>query len=349
MELQIAVQKGYSTFELDIDVTTSNPRTGIFGPSGSGKSTLVKLISGLQRPDNGIIRLNGETLYDKKINLPPERRRIGIVFQHPYLFPHLNVKNNLLYGYKRCAREQRKVDMDSLVEVLQIGHLLDRGVNNLSGGEKQRVAIGRAVLSSPRLLLMDEPLSALDDSLRFQIIKYLKSVYETFNIPYLFISHSMIEMRLMADHVLSVSGGRVVEQTTADGLARNRMGRSPVGYINILKLAKPRLEEGMYAYEWGGAELLISAGSDQSQAMYELSSKDIILFKQHPDAISARNLLDCTVAGTFESGNKVGVELSCGNESLVAEIVPAAAHELGIVKGCRIFAAIKASAFRRMG
>jgi len=348
MELQVSLQKSFGDFSLDLAFTVQGERIGIFGPSGSGKSTLVNLIAGLQHPDNGIIRLDGELLYDSHgaTNVPPEQRRIGIVFQRPYLFPHMSVRGNLLYGYKRSAQANRRIDFDSLVAVLQIGHLLSRGVHNLSGGEKQRVAIGRAVLSSPRLLLMDEPLSALDDTLKFQIIDYLKAAGEAFRIPYLFISHSLLEMRIMADQVLVASDGRIEARTTVEDLARSRMGMSPVGYINLLRLAHPRRVDGISAYAWGGGELLISAASDRPEALFELSSKDIILIKQHPGAISARNLLDCTVSGTFQSGNKVGVELACGDGRLVAEVVQEAARELAIVRGSRIFAAIKASAFR---
>jgi len=351
MELDVDLHKNLGAFSLDAAFTVQGERIGVFGPSGSGKSTLASLLAGLQRPDKGHIRLDGEVLYDSScaVDVPPERRRIGIVFQRPHLFPHMNVRANLLYGFRRSAPSDRRIDFDSLVEVLQIGHLLSRGVHNLSGGEKQRVAIARTVLSSPRLLLMDEPLSALDDSLKFQIIDYLKAAGEAFRIPHLFISHSLLEMRIMADRVLAVGAGRIEAQTTAEELARSRMGQSPVGYINLLRLAHPRRVDGMSAYAWGGTELLISAANERPEALFELSSKDIILIKQHPDAISARNLLDCIVADTFRSGNKVGVELACGGGRLVAEVVQEAARDLGIETGSRLFAAIKASAFRRLG
>ncbi len=349
MELRIKVQKRFASFDLDLDTTLVHPQTGVFGPSGSGKSTLVSLIAGLERPDSGLIQLNGETLYDRHTDIPSEQRRIGIIFQHPYLFPHLSVKGNLLYGLKRCPHQHRRIDFDSLVEVLRIGHLLERGVNNLSGGEKQRIAIGRAVLSNPRLLLMDEPLSALDDSLRFQIINHLKTVCETFNIPYLFISHSLLEMRLMTEQVLNVSGGRIVGQSSAEELARSRMGQSPVGYINLIELDGMYERNGMCAYRWPGGELLLSAGNrDTTNGLFELSSKDIILFKKHPEAISARNLLQCKVASLFVSGEKMGVEMRCGEGRLISEIVPEAASELGIDAGSVVYAAIKASAFRKL-
>jgi molybdate transport system ATP-binding protein len=206
--------------------------------------------------------------------------------------------------------------------------------------------LGRAILANPRLLLMDEPLSALDDSLRFQIIPYLRSVSEHFGIPYLFISHSLVEMRLMTDCSLVFEKGVMVEQVSSEQLARNRMGQSQAGYINLLKLGCPTATSGMFAYPWGTSRLLLSAGAERETSMAELSSKDIILFKQHPEAISARNLLECTVRSLFQSGRKTGVELDCDGNILIAEVVQDAVNELGITPGSTIFAAIKASAFR---
>ena len=348
MQLTMAVQKSFEGFRLAADVTVSGDRVGIFGASGSGKSTLVSMLAGLQKPDSGEIMLNGDCLFSstKGINLRPEQRRIAMVFQQHCLFPHLNVRNNLLYGYKRCPAQFRTIDFDTLVAVLKLDGLLDRGVTNLSGGEKQRVALGRAILANPRLLLMDEPLSALDDSLRFQIIPYLKSVSEQFGIPYLFISHSLVEMRLMTDTVLAFEKGVMVGQTTSEQLARSRMGQSSVGYINLLKLGSPTEKSGLFAYQWGASQLLLSGGSGCETSMAELSSKDIILFKQHPEATSARNLLECSVRSLFNSGNKIGIELDCAGNTLIAEIVQDAVDELCITAGSTIYAAIKASAFR---
>ncbi len=350
MELRFAARKRYDKFFLDMDFVVEGDRIGIFGPSGCGKSTMVNLIAGLVHPDQGRILINGESLFDskEKINIPVERRRIGMVFQRPHLFPHLSVRGNLLYGYKRCASGRRKITLENLVDVLQIEDLLNRGVNNLSGGEKQRVAIGRAVLSNPRLLVMDEPLSALDDSLKFQIIPFLQKSCEAFAIPYLFISHSLTEMRIMAERVLNVADGRVIGQMTAEELARNLMGKSPVPYTNLLKLKRERHLDGMSAYHFGDGELLIS-GEGRQEALYELSSTDIMLFKRHPEAISARNLLQCRVSEIFEAGSRIGVGLACGGEKLVAVIVKEAARDLDIKEGVELFAAIKATAFRQLG
>ena len=351
MQLNMAVQKLFGAFSLAADFSAQGDRIGIFGASGSGKSTLVSMLAGLQDPDRGEILLDGNCLFSSanRINLRPEQRRIAIVFQQHCLFPHLSVKSNLLYGFKRCPPEHRTINFAALVSALKLEGLLRRGVTKLSGGEKQRVALGRAILANPRLLLMDEPLSALDDSLRFQIIPYLKSVSEQFGIPYLFISHSMVEMRLMTDTVLVFEQGNLVEQTTSAQLARNRMGQTPVGYINLLELSHMTERDGMCAYRWQGEELLLSSGNrDLVSGLFELSSKDIILFKKHPEAISARNLLHCSVDGLFESAGKIGVELLCGEGRLVAEIVPEAARELDIQVGSTLYAACKASAFRRL-
>ena len=351
MELSMNVRKSFGSFTLEADFTVTGAKVGVFGESGSGKSTLVGLVAGLDRPDEGEIHLDGECLYSSRrgIDLRPERRRVGIVFQHASLFPHLSVESNLLYGFRRSPPGLRNVDFAALVDVLKLEPLLKRGVNKLSGGERQRVALGRAILASPRLLLMDEPLSALDDSLKFQIIQYLKSASEQVGIPYLFISHSLLEIRLMTEEVLAVAGGRVLGQATPEQLARERMGLGRVGYINLFRVEALRKMGGLQVYRWGSEELFISAGDDSLTAMFELSSRDIILFKKHPDAVSARNLLKCTVVDTFPSGNKVGVELKCGGETLVAEVVTQAADELAIQAQNEIYAVIKASSFRRLG
>jgi molybdate transport system ATP-binding protein len=351
MELRVNAAKRYGSTILEYNFAVTGERVGLFGESGSGKSVLVGMIAGLIQPDRGEIFLDGDCLFDgaRGINIPSERRRTAVVFQHHSLFPHLNVRSNLLYGFRRSSPENRTLDFDTLVDVLKLGNLLDRGVNNLSGGEKQRVALGRAVLANPRLLLMDEPLTALDDNLRFQVIPYLRSVSERFAIPYLFISHSLVEMRLMADRVLVVQGGRIVKETGPEQLAREMMGDSQIGYINLLRLSSPRRVGNLFAYSWGDTELLISAGSENGETLFELSSRDIILCKQHPEAVSARNLIACRVVNTFAAGNRIGVELASGEDRLVAEIVEPAARELGVSAGVELFAVIKAVAFRRLG
>ncbi len=351
MKLRIDIEKKLGDFSLKVNTEISGERVGIFGASGSGKSTLTHLIAGLIKPDAGEIYLDDTCLFSsrKKIDLSPEKRRISIVFQQATLFPHLGVKQNLLYGYKRCRPAERRIEPEAIIGVLNLGHLVGRGVNKLSGGEKQRVALGRAVLANPRLLVMDEPLSALDDSLRYQIIPYLRSVSAEFGIPCLFISHSITEMQLMTERVLVVKNGRLAGISTPDQLARAGMASNPKGYLNLLRLNGAKEQDGLFHCPWGSSELIISDGKTGEESLFELSSRDIILFKQHPEAISARNLLECTVTELFDSDGRKGVVLQSGGKTLVAEIVRVAAEELVITQGSTLFAAIKASAFRRLG
>ncbi len=350
MRLDVSVTKKLGDFTLDADFSIEGRRIGIFGPSGSGKSTLMHVIAGLLSPDRGWIRLDGDILYDgqSKTDLAPEKRRIGVVFQHAHLFPHLGVRRNLLYGYRRLAPPQRRIDPDELIEVLGLAPLLDRDVESLSGGERQRVALGRTVLSCPRLILLDEPMSGLDEKLKYQIIPYLQDVFARFDIPQLFISHSLNEMRLMADQVIEFAHGRPQARTTAEGLARNRMSTSQVGYINLMELREPRPDDGLFVYRWGDRELILSDGSLEPEGMFELSSKDITLFKRHPEATSARNLIACRVKELFEAGNRIGVELDCGGQILVSQVVADAVRDLGLTPGADVIAVIKASAFRRL-
>lgn len=349
MRLEVDIVKRQGAFTLEAAFATGCERFGIFGRSGSGKSTLIALLAGLARPDRGSIVLDGERLFcaEQGIDLAPERRRIAVVFQQAYLFPHLNVEQNLLYGFRRTPPSLRRVSPEDLIPVLDLTALLGRDVGTLSGGERQRVALGRAVLANPRLLLMDEPLSALDEGLKYQIIPYLRAVFDRFATPFLFISHSMNEMRLMTDEVLVLHHGRVSELTTPEQLARERMGWTRAGYINLLRLPAPEADGDLFAFRFGHNRLLMWSGNG-GEGVYELSSKDIMLFKGRPEAISARNLLQCRIAAVSPLENRVAVELDCGGERLVATVVRQAAVELNLQPGDEVYAIIKASAFRRL-
>lgn len=349
MTLDIDLHKRFGNFELNVALQAECGRLGVFGRSGSGKSTLALLLAGLATPDRGSINLDGETLYcsTRHLSIPPERRRIAVVFQQAHLFPHLSVEENLLYGYRRTSAAARRIDPQELSQVLELGPLLQRGVATLSGGERQRLSLGRALLACPRLLIMDEPLSALDEGLKHQIMPYLLAVFARFSIPFILISHAMNELRLMTDEVVVLHHGQVSARTTPEQLARERMGWNRAGYINLLRLADPEMDGDLYAYRFGAARLLMWSGG-AGEAVFELSSKDIMLFKGRPEAISARNLLRCTVLSIFELENRIGVELACGGEKLIATVVRQAASELEIRVGEEIYAVIKASAFRRL-
>lgn len=199
-------------FRLAVAATLTAPVTGLSGPSGSGKSTLLALIAGLLRPTRGRITLDDRVLADtaRGIFLPPQQRHIGLVFQDAQLFPHLTVRQNLLYGWQRLRPEQRRFGLDAVCALLEIGHLLERQPRQLSGGERQRVALGRAILYSPRLLLLDEPLAALDDRLKAQILPFLSRIRDETGLPMLYVSHSRQEIASLTGTVLCLEQGVIV-------------------------------------------------------------------------------------------------------------------------------------------
>lgn len=205
-------------FAVDARLAASSQVTALFGPSGSGKTSILYMIAGLLRPQSGSITLGEQTWLDTKrgIDLKPEERRVGFVFQDQLLFPHLSVEQNLLYGRRRRGDAARAIPPERVIEVLELRELLARYPRNLSGGEKQRVALGRSLLSGPELLLLDEPLAALDEGLKDRVLAYLERVMAEWHVPTLYVSHNASEVRRLAEHVIVVEAGRVARSGTAD-------------------------------------------------------------------------------------------------------------------------------------
>ena len=201
-------------FTLEIDATLDRPIAGIFGPSGAGKTSLLDLIAGLRRPVAGAVQLDDRVLFDAGLSLhvPPRLRRIGYVPQDLALFPHLNVRANLVYGYRLPVTENDLFALEHVVEVMEIAQLLDRNVTTLSGGEQQRVAFARAILSAPRLLLLDEPMSSLDSRLKTRLIPFLQRIRDEFFIPLIYVTHDARELAALCDEVLVLENGRLVER-----------------------------------------------------------------------------------------------------------------------------------------
>lgn len=199
-------------FCLQICTKIDGEITGILGASGSGKSTLLAVIAGLLKPQQGSIKLNNQSLFDleKNIWIPPHKRRVGLVFQDGQLLPHLSVHNNLLYGYRNIPAEQRHFELKEVAKLLEVEHLLERKANTLSGGEKQRVALGRAVLYSPSLLLLDEPLSSLDERLKNQILPFFLRIKSECKIPMIYVTHSPREIEFLTDTHLTMREGQFV-------------------------------------------------------------------------------------------------------------------------------------------
>jgi molybdate transport system ATP-binding protein len=209
--LRVNVEKKLGEFSLQASFESEGRVTGLFGASGAGKSSLINMIAGLMRPDRGTIAIDGETVDDTAagIHVPTYRRRIGYVFQDARLFPHLNVAQNLDYGRRMNRLTPDPGQHQRVVELLDIGALLDRRPGKLSGGERQRVALGRALLSKPRLLLLDEPLGALDEARKLEILPYLVRLRDEANIPMVYVSHDVAELRQLATQIVMLRQGRV--------------------------------------------------------------------------------------------------------------------------------------------
>ena len=209
IEIQARLKRKH--FELDASMQLNQRVTAIFGPSGAGKSTLLSIIAGITQPDSGRIVIDSECLFDSqaRINKPIHQRKIGLVFQDGRLFPHLTVERNLSYALNFTPVQNQQFQLKQIVELLEIGHLLKQRPHQLSGGEKQRVALGRALLSSPRLLMLDEPLASLDDRLKSQILPFLKLVSDEINIPMIYISHSKEEIMQITDNLIDIQSGKV--------------------------------------------------------------------------------------------------------------------------------------------
>lgn len=197
------IQLKLGKFSLDKQFKSEEKVIGLFGPSGCGKTSILSVIAGLTRPTFGYIKINNQTWYSHKdqINLSPQKRGVGFVFQDAQLFPHMSVKSNLLFGYKRMHPEKRKFNQDYIIELLKLNHLIDRMPSKLSGGEKQRVALGRALLYSPQLLLLDEPLSALDAAHKAEIIPFFQKIKDEIDIPMLYVSHDIEEMTQLTQEI----------------------------------------------------------------------------------------------------------------------------------------------------
>lgn len=209
MSLKVNIKKQQGSFLLDIAFESIGGITALFGRSGAGKSSLVNIISGLRNPDSGEILLNNRVLFNNKINISPHKRRIGYVFQESRLFPHLTVKQNLFYGHRFTPKDAHYIDFEQIIHLLGIENLLYRRPGRLSGGEKQRVAIGRALLVSPELLLMDEPLASLDAMRKAEILPYIKMLKESLNIAIVYVSHSVEEVLHLADYIVMLEHGQV--------------------------------------------------------------------------------------------------------------------------------------------
>jgi molybdate transport system ATP-binding protein len=324
--------------------------TALFGVSGAGKTTIVNAIAGTFRPHEGRIVINGRVVLDtaRGIFVPASQRRAGYVFQDARLFPHMSVRDNLLFGWRRAAMKAGESDIAHIVALLGLEHLLARWPRALSGGEKGRVALGRALLSSPEILLLDEPLAALDAQRRSEVLPYLENLRDEARLPMLYVSHSLEEVARLADDVVVVGDGKVaVQGSVFDVLTRLELpslaGSPPLGAVVAATVTAHR-DDGLTALAFDGGTLFVPKLRRPVGAMLRLRvrAEEIMLALEEPRTISANNiLLARVVAVSADGGTSADVLLTCGNTRFTARITRASCARLGLAPGKPVFAIVK--------
>ncbi len=348
MTLLVEVDKRLGAFALSVRFTSAGGVTALFGPSGSGKTSLVNLVAGLARPDRGRIVLDGRVLVDTKagVFLPPQRRRIGYVFQDARLFPHLSVRSNLSYGRWFGPRAGRWGDFAAVVALLGIGGLLGRRPRDLSGGEMQRVAIGRALLASPAMLLMDEPLAALDRPRRAEILPYLERLRDEMRLPILYVSHAVDEVARLADQVVILDGGRVATSGPVGAVFAELAADSETGAVLTATVLKDDPLDGVTLLDHpaGRLSLPLLGRPAGTRVRVHVRAREIAIALGDPGPISIRNRLAAVIIALADQGGDVAVTLDVGGEPMLARVTRGAARELGLAPGLAVTALIKAVA-----
>ena len=338
--LEVDIRHSQGDFRIDARFTAGGGLTALVGPSGSGKTTLANVAAGLIRPEEGRVAFAGETWFDgtRGIFLPAERRRIGYVFQEGRLFPHMTVRQNLDYA-RRFRRTGDTAAADRrLIELLGIGHLLDRRPAGLSGGEKSRVAIGRALVSAPSLLIMDEPLSALDPARKTEILPHLEYVRDETGIPILYVSHAMEEVARLATRVVSVAAGRVVAEGEPGAVLGGAVpvpdDMEPATFISATILHHLE-DEGLTVAESRAGRIYLKRGAAEpgDRVRVHVAAQDIILALGEPGDLSALNRLSGQVLAVAERGGSVWVTVDCSGEAVLVQVTRHSAARMGLTEG----------------
>lgn len=350
--LSVSLKHSRPDFALDVTFEAPPGITVLFGRSGSGKTTVVNAVAGLLRPNHGRIALNGRVLCDTEqgLWLPPNRRRIGYVFQEGRLFPHLTVRQNLLFGHWFAPKAAPRADLDQIVEMLGIGHLLKRRPGGLSGGEKQRIAIGRALLSAPEMILADEPLAALDDARKAEILPYFERLRDESGIPILYVSHAASEVARLATTVVVLQDGKTAQQgPAAEILSDPRV--MPTGVRSVGAVLETRVKahhaDGLTELDAGGISLFLPrvAQAPGQMVRVRISAHDVILSRGKPEGLSALNILPGQVE-QIRSGDGPGAMVSLGTPAgrILVRITQRSAQALGLHEGSACYAVIKSVA-----
>ena len=357
MTLAIDIRHRLGSFHLDARFAAGTGLTALFGRSGAGKTSLINVIAGLLRPDRARVVVDDVTLVDTErgIFVPGHKRRVGYVFQDGRLFPHLSVRQNLLYGRWFAPQSERQGDLDKVTDMLGISQLLERRPAKLSGGEKQRVAIGRALLASPRLLLMDEPLASLDEARKAEILPTIERLRDEGGVPIVYVSHSVAEVARLASTVVLISDGSVAAVgPTAEIMQRLDLfpltGRAEAGAIieatveahdDAFGLTLARSRAGL----WRLPRLDLAPGE---RLRLRVRARDVMLATKAPEGVSALNVLPGIVADIgARDGPAIDVRLDCNGEALLAKLTRYSVAQLQLKPGVPVFALVKSVAFDR--
>jgi molybdate transport system ATP-binding protein len=348
--IEVSVRHDFPGFALDAAFRVERPGiTALFGPSGSGKTTLVNAIAGIFRPRDGRIAVDGRVLLDTANGtfIPARARRTGTVFQDSRLFPHMSVENNLRFGWRRAAEKASAAEFAHVLDLLGLEPLLPRRPAKLSGGEKSRVALGRALLASPEILLLDEPLAALDAARKADILPYLERLRDDARLPMIYVTHSLDEVMRLADHLILLKQGRVAAEGRVFDLLPDLefdavLGAAPVGAV-FPATVKAQRGDGLTTLGFDGGELAVARldSAIGTRLRVRLRAEDIMLALEEPRAISANNVLPATVTQISAHAASADVQLLCGGVKLVARITRASLNRLALAPGMELFAVVK--------
>jgi molybdate transport system ATP-binding protein len=358
-QLAVDVALPLGRFSLDISIHTHEHMTGLFGRSGSGKTSFLEVVAGLRRNAVGTVKLGEEIWQDsaRRIFLPPEHRGVGYVPQEGLLFPHLTVQQNLCYGRRssHANGNNHAKTLANVIELLELESLLEQNVRTLSGGERQRVSLGRALCSGPQILLLDEPLAALDQALRRKILPFIRRIRDEFDIPMMLVSHDTLEVQALCDDLLVLEDGAVV----ARGAPREVLVDSVVlsleggrGLENIIPCSTEGSSDGLTIVRLGDPatevklSLFSAATSDRKSRYVGIPAQDIILATAKPVGLSARNIIPGTIEQIQGMTNfrLIRVSLGAGIPSLVVELTKEGCENLELEKGLAVYLVIKSMA-----
>ena len=342
MSAEVAIRHAQGTFLLDVAFTAGKGVTALFGPSGAGKTSIVHVLAGLTRPDFGRVVLEGRAVLDtdKNLFLPPEKRRAGLVFQDARLFPHMDVETNLLFGWRRMGKRADAAEIARIMRMLGLEKLLRRMPKHLSGGEKSRVALGRALLAMPDILLLDEPLANLDQARRAEILPWLERLRDIARVPIFYVSHSLEEVARLSDQVVLLDRGKMAGFGSVFEMLAGRGAEKPLGAV--LEAIVGEKDGELTALDFDGGRLLVTeAGEKGKKVRVRIGADEILVARQAPAAISANNILPAIVSEVRLEGRRAEIFMRCGSALLAARVTAASVGRLALAKGIPVFAVIK--------